>query len=227
MKIAFITSAYRTVFFYAIAEKLEILGHKVYWISPNRRWAKWLIDHNVPKEQILDITRYGNHWTSNQELSTDEFSDLLNLEQCSKWNINNLIMMDPLLSRRKYNYSLKYLAVCQKHIGEFLLSNEIKMVFGERAWAIELVTDQLCQKLGILYLLPDYARVLNGRFVFLDGPIRNQMTGINNTANKDFRRAETIINSFRKNKPSPSYMRASTSVLKCNKQRLFYFYCPT
>ncbi len=221
MKVAFITSAYRTVFFWSLAKHIENAGHKVFWISPNRRWARWLVNQNVSEEQILDITRYGHDWTAGSMRSITDRQELSNLEGCTHWNINNLIMMDPLLSRRKYSHSLQYLSSCYNRISKFLLSAKIAIVFGERAWALELITDQICQKHGISFLLPDYSRIPNNRFLFFSGPIRNQIVPIREITDKDLIDAESLVKDFRNNTPRPDYMLINKAVLQFNKQRLY------
>ena len=62
MRIAFIVSAYRTILFHAVGQRLERAGHEVYWLSPNKRWARWLGAHGHPAERVFDLTEHAPEW---------------------------------------------------------------------------------------------------------------------------------------------------------------------
>ena len=96
MRIAFIPSAYRTVFFREVGERLEADGHQVYWLSPNRRWARWLHGQGTPSERILDITQWGTSWSRPEDRALE--SGLVDeLEARGTLTLNNIILMDPFL----------------------------------------------------------------------------------------------------------------------------------
>src|SRR5687768_16437630 len=109
MNIAIIPTAYRTIFFHAVAARLEGNGHRVFWLSPNGRWARWLYRNGVRAEQVLEITRDGDAWAGVGEPTSDELTRLGRLEASARLTINDIILMDPLLRRRPRARALRYL----------------------------------------------------------------------------------------------------------------------
>ncbi|GGK34155.1 hypothetical protein GCM10010965_28840 [Caldalkalibacillus thermarum] len=207
MNIGFIVSNNKTIFFYQVAKKLESYGYKTWWLSPNKYWAKWLQDHGVPKERILDITDFGQEWESKYKLGLNERDshDLHELEKDYTLNINNLILMDRLLSRKEYEYALSYLLVCNKYIEKFLLENNIQVVFYEATWAIELLTVMICNKIGIIACSPHTVRIPDGRFAFFDGYLQSEIIHIRNPDDKDRVQAKKYYKEFLNKKPKPKY----------------------
>ena len=86
MRVAFVITAYRTIYFHALAGHLERAGHEVFWLSPNRRWARWLIDHGVPPARVFDATVHAREWAAGVDLSAAEREALGELERASGAN---------------------------------------------------------------------------------------------------------------------------------------------
>src|SRR5690348_15512541 len=127
MRIAFIPSAYRTLVAHELAIRLERAGHTVFWICPNRRWTRWLVDRGVPEAKVLDITRHADEWLHTGATDADR-AELNQLERKSRWYIYDIITSDHLIARRSTDYAIRYLAVCARHIRKFIEDNAINMV---------------------------------------------------------------------------------------------------
>ena len=111
MNIAIIPTAYRTIFFHAVACRLELNGHRVFWLSPNGRWACWLYRQGVPKERVLVVTSQDEMAARAAQPSADEISSLQKLEASASLTINNILVMDSLLGAVPRGRALKYLAI--------------------------------------------------------------------------------------------------------------------
>ena len=161
MRIAFIPTAYRTPFFHGVAERLAARGHEPFWLSPNRRWARWLRRAGTASDRVFDLTSWAPEW-SERTATSDDLAELSRLETSGDLGLLNLILMNPLLRRRPTPRALRYLAVARRSVAGFLESHGIEVVFGEQTWAFELLVGQVCRSLGIPHLMPHTVRIPGG-----------------------------------------------------------------
>jgi hypothetical protein len=220
MRIAFIISAYRTIFFSKLAPLLEREGHEVYWISPNRRWADYLRAQGIPEERIFDATAHGPEWRRAPAPTPDDRALLAQCEKKSGWMLYDLIQMDELLRRRPTPYALRYLAVCARHVIEFLQTRRVQVVSGEQTWAFELMLGQVCALLEVPFWRPISIRVPLDRFVFCTNRLEKDFIYFREPTDADRELARQAIDSVR-NRPRDSYASiASLQVFKPHWQRL-------
>ncbi len=220
MRLAFIPSAYRTIFFHSLGQRLEKAGHDVFWLSPNRRWSLWLYKRGVARDRVLDITKCGPEWQCSAEPSADDLTLLQSLEQANGWSIYDLILMDELLRRRPTAYALKYLAVCARELDVFLQQHGIEIVFAEQTWAFELLTGQVCGRLRIPFLRPVSVRIPDDRFVFFASRCETSMLRFGQPTDQDRAWASRFVESYRGRPIPPSYMRINRSVLRFDSARI-------
>ena len=220
MNIAIIPTAYRTIFFHALGRRLERLGHRVFWLSPNRRWARWLYRQGVARERLLEATSEGEAWTGNAEPSADELARLRRLEAAARLTMNDIILMDPLLVRRPRDRALKYLATCDRLVRDFLSQNHIEVVFGEQTWAIELLIGQICHERGTPHLVPHTVRIPDPRFGFFNGHTEAELVHIREVTAQDRSDARGSLEAFRARRPRPEYTRVNRSVLRPSWERI-------
>jgi hypothetical protein len=220
VNLAIIPTAYRTIFFHALARRLELHGHRVTWLSPNGRWARWLYQQGVARERVLEATREGEAWGRGAAPSREELARLRELEAAAQLTMNDIIMMDPLLMRRPRERALKYLATCERLVREFLTRNDVEIVLGEQTWAFELLVGQLCRERGVPHLVPHTVRIPDPRFAFFDGSTEAELLKIRDVIPEDRIQAEASLNAFRKRRPRPEYTRVNRSVLRLSGERL-------
>ncbi|MEN8375016.1 MAG: hypothetical protein ABFS34_06150 [Gemmatimonadota bacterium] len=220
MNVAFLPSAYRTIFFGGVAERLEVSGHKVFWISPNLRWARWLRQSGVQPDRILDLAHYGPEW-SRQSDSVDAEVILAGLERDGRLTANDILLMDKFLhGRRDRSYALRYLAVCAERIRHFVTAHGVGAVFGEQTWAFELVSGQVCRGLGIPVLNPMTVRIPFDRFAFFRGHQVDQMLRLGTSTAADEHAAAELVSQYRERRPQPSGLFGNREVLEFNAGRL-------
>lgn len=219
MRVAFIPSAYRTVFHHALGERLGADGHEVYWLSPNRRWAQWLVRRGVSEARILDITRWASDWRDGENPTPEQLRRLREVDAAGALRIRDIILMDPLLGRPG-RHALKYLAVCALRIRDFLSEREIGIVLAEQTWAFELLAGQVCRELGIPYHAPHTVRFPDSRFGFFDGHLEATLIGVREVSGADRRAAAEHLLRFRESYSQPDYMRVNRSVLRADGGRI-------
>ncbi|HUO87267.1 MAG TPA: hypothetical protein VM617_07735 [Thermoanaerobaculia bacterium] len=190
------------------------------WLSPNRRWARWLAGRGVPAERILEVTRWADEWRGGGGPDEAMRRRLLAVEAASGRSVRNVLLMDPLLRRRPEGDALRYLAVCARRIDEYLADRRIEAVFGEQTWAFELLVGQLCRARGIPHLLPHTVRVPDGRFAFFDPYRELAPVRVREVHEADRRAARETLATFREHRPRPAYMAVDRAVLRLDPRRL-------
>jgi hypothetical protein len=220
MRLAFIPSAYRTIFAHALAGELEKAGHDIYWVSPNRRWANWLRKRDIRGERILDITDFGPEWRHNPEPTPQDIIELRGLEQTSGWSIYDLILMDDLLSRRPTPYAVRYLAVCARRVRDFMQKHGIQAVSGELTWAFELIVGQVCCSLGVPFLRPTPVRIPDSRFAFFSSHLEKDILRFRGPTDDERHHAREILLEYRRRLAPPAYMSMNWSVLRLQWSRI-------
>ena len=220
MRLAFIPSAYRTPFALELSHRLERAGHEVFWICPNRRWTRWLVDRGVPSAKILDITQYADEWTGANADSSAARAELHQIERKSRWRIYDLISSDALLVRRDTDYAIRYLAACARHIRQFILSNGLKMLSGELTWAFEQIAGQVCIDLNIPFTRPVDIRIPNDRTAFFTSRYETDIVELRAVTDADVTAAREFLTTYRSRPRKPGYANINFSSLQANSGRL-------
>ncbi|HSM37517.1 MAG TPA: hypothetical protein VK837_14030 [Longimicrobiales bacterium] len=221
MRVAFISSAYRTVFFHGLEADLRALGHEVLWICPGERWAAWLSRQGVAESRILSIAAHGTSWGSGTGPTADDLSRLARLEREGSLSINDLLEMDTLLKRRRRRaYSLRYFAVCAALIERFLTENRIQAIFAEQTWGVELLAGLVAEDIGLPFLKPHTVRFPRGRFGFFPGYSEATLDRGREPDEGDKEVAEEMLSAFVERKPQPDYVATDREVLRLRPERL-------
>jgi hypothetical protein len=220
MRIAFIPSAYRTPFAHELAVRLERAGHAVYWLCPNHRWTRWLVDHGVPPAKILDITVYADEWVGDAGDTTAARAELRQLERRSRRHIYDLITSDHFLARRDTEYAIRYLAVCAQHIRKFIQDNALHTVSGELTWAFEQIAGQVCIDLGLPFVRPVDVRIPNDRTAFFRSRLETDIVELRQPIDSDVTAAREFLESYRTRPRKPGYMNINYSSLQADAERI-------
>jgi hypothetical protein len=221
MRIAFISSAYRTVFFHGLEEPLAERGHEVYWICPGERWARWLRVREVPDDRILSLASRGEAWGTRPEPTAEDLARLGRLERGGDLSFNDLLQMDTLLmERRGRDYALRYFAVSAEAIEAFLTRNRVEAIFAEQTWGIELLTGLVAVALEVPFLKPHTVRFPHGRFALFPGHLEETVERLRPTTIDDRAAAERELRTFLGRTPQPDYVATDREVLRLNLGRL-------
>ncbi len=204
MRIAFIANHERTRGCHMIGEELEKLGHEIYWITPNRYWQKWLRARHVAPERILTISDYYQAWETSRPLTEQEVQDLRTAEQAGNYRMHSVIMADRHLRRRDPDYAMRYLAVVQARVRDFVQNNQLDMVSGEATWALELVTILTCQALGVVWAFANTIRMPSANLAFYPSHQMDSIYPIGQVDEACRQQARDMLVHYR-NKPEAPY----------------------
>ncbi len=203
-RIAFLANYEKTICFHGVATRLAALGHDVSWISPSRRWARWLVEQGAPPEADLDVSRWGPEW-SRGDLGEGGLALLAELEEKTGIAINDVILMDRVLRDRAHGVAQAHLAVAAREIGRFLDSRAVGVVFSEQTFGIELVTAMVCRAAGRTVLAPHLVRIPAGRSVLFPAPMQETIVPLRDVSAGDRDEARDFLAAFRRDRPRPEY----------------------
>lgn len=211
MRIVFFANHFITEFFHAVALRLQKRGHEIFWITSGNIWANWLRHHGVANSNLLDLSAFGPQWAKKKSLAPEDELELRRLEGESGLTINNLIMMDRLLSAKPHAYARSCLAVAGREIRRFLLEKQTEVLFSEATWALELLAISICRQLGGRNYCPATVRIPSGRFGFFEGYTQSSLVYLREPNDADIKEAEKFYDYFLDRSPRPSYMRVSAA----------------
>jgi len=205
MKVAFFANDLKTELFHAVAVQLEKLGHDIFWISTSNTWSKWLRNHGVPESNLLDLTEFGPEWTSKKSLSSEEELELHRLEAKSEVTINNLILMDRLSMSKPYPIIRACLYVAAREFRRFMIENQIKTLFSEATWALELLAILICRDIGGHCYCPGTVRIPSNRFCFFEGYMQSLIALIREPDERHMEKAREFLDYYLNNNIKPYY----------------------
>src|SRR5689334_3909398 len=106
------------MFMARLAPHLERAGHEFFWISPSRRWSRWLqLECGVDSVRILTLADMEAEWAAPR---ADSVLSLLDLEGPHRMTIAGLVAMCRALRDIPPQTAYGYLATCRKYIEPFL-----------------------------------------------------------------------------------------------------------
>ena len=152
-----------TICFTALFDLTELYLHlaarmtaeyRVVWICPRDREFHRLIDFGIEKSDILLLTEVGLVETNGIEAAEGKFT------------IAQMYKADRFISNLPFSRAREIMLRVQNSVEDFLINNRVRVVFGEPVNATDMVTVNVCAKLGLTYIYPQTARIPSGKFVF-------------------------------------------------------------
>lgn len=211
MNICFLANKHLTRAYLALSEKISKDGHTIFWISPSRRWANWLIEQGVRPDRCLILPEFQSRW---QSMPADQVCSILTaLEQPDLPTIANILQMDRVLRQKSTGLALAYLATIAEAIGQFIQTNDIRCCFGESTWAWELVAWLACRRLGRKCLNFTMVRIPADRWGFFE-PINHSILAWRPPQTADIEWATGFLAEWRNRPSRPSWFGSGPSALR-------------
>ncbi|MDB4762672.1 hypothetical protein OAG38_02925 [Akkermansiaceae bacterium] len=200
-------------YFIPLAESLISNGHEVYWITSKRSCLKKL-SKIFKKNNILYLNASKSHASSN-----DIDTGLINeIENSSGLNLNNIILMDRILSIRKPEQSKIFLLNAVGKIEKFLSDENIQITLNWRDTAIQVATTMVSHHLNIKNIIPTRIRMPDGYYGFTTQIETDSFVKIETCALNEARRwATKFFQEFNKCKQIPGLkfsMKSGFDILK-------------
>ena len=203
MSICFVSNKHFTIALSATARRLAARGERIVWLSPSKRWARWLEREGWNPESILDVSDFGHEWRDPPpvEQSREALGDL---ETAPYPTIANVVRMCRSLRDQPPARALAYLAACRRRVEPFLRAHAVEIVFGEATWGFEMLVWLTSRRLGIPMLCPSTTRIPGDRFFFPDA-LHSALVPFRESSDDDRAWADGYLDVWRNRPVQPAY----------------------
>ncbi|NBW34966.1 MAG: hypothetical protein EBR30_08100 [Cytophagia bacterium] len=171
--ICFVANFHKTVLFHKLATELSTYAN-VFWIVSKKDQCKFLVD-TYGADRVLNINRSN---IQKVQPIVDDF------------RLHELVYGDRVF-KYEFENGLKFLQNIQYPLYDFFRSNRIRFIFGEIAWAHEVLIQRIAKKrveLNCTYFQFNVIRMPSRRFAFFRGETEFDMVEFEGAPN-----AEQII----------------------------------
>jgi len=197
---------YPAVYFRHFAQSLQDDGFEVYWICGLRADALTLVQAGVPSSRVLDV----NEGFAPGHMSLQQArQDAHHWESNGEPRVNDLILMDRLLSLKPTDFSLKYMAHLGSVVNAFLMRNRIGLASSWRDTALQLMTMLVCKRSGVPFVVPTRARIPQELYMFGTAHHTAEVLQIREVAAEDRAWAQAFLDEFRGRGVKPALKRAA------------------
>lgn len=201
---------YPAVYFLPFAKRLEADGFTVYWICGLTSDARYLHTHGFGTDRVLDVNA-GFHASSRSNL--EQRTKLAEIESAEGPLINDLIMMDRILSKKTGEFAYGYLAHLQTVIEPFLSKNRIELATSWRDTALQLLGMLICRKQGVPWVVPTRIRIPQEMYGFCSMHHTQSFIRLRDVTAADREWAASFLKEFRERKHQPALKKAARGYL--------------
>jgi len=200
MNICFVACFNKTIFFNKIAEELKRDRVNVFWISVSKKWTNYLVENGTNPKNILQL--------QNGEAYTFDIGKvnktIESIENQSIHTFKQVYYMDRVLKEEQWSdVSILFSYIVAK-VEDFLISNNIEVVFGETTAAHEVLISMLSNTIGKQYLKPHTIRMPDDRFVFFQGHLEDEIFKLKSD-DFTFEESSVCLLNYKEKKPKPYY----------------------
>ena len=203
MRICFLANFGKTIFFQAIARSLETLGAEICWITPSRKWARFLRDEGVSEHAILDLSALSD-CRPEPPAETNPFAPTP-VELSEDMTLANMVLIDRALRGIQPARAIAYLALVDRACARFFEHHRPELVLGEQSWGWELVAGARARGMGIGQYCFSSARMPSERVAFWEGYREERLTPLRPVENADRIEAVRLLAAFRAQPAKPAY----------------------
>jgi Capsule polysaccharide biosynthesis protein len=199
---------YPAEYFLPFASALEDAGFEVFWVCALKADAKYLISHGIPVARILDVNysfRPGSHPLAQCR------------EELAQWEneidpkVNDIILMDRLISKKDWHFSIEYLHHVGTSISAFLMSNRVSLVTSWRDTAIQLIAMLVARKQGIPFVIPTRLRIPQEVYGFCTAHHTESFLSIRESTEDDAAWSENVLAAFEALTLKPAFKKSARS----------------
>ena len=166
MRIAFLLRDHYVPFYLEISRGLEKRGISTHWITNNRGWRRYMLDHGIHEDRLTFIPTCLDGNPDSEGLKV--LQDLE--ERFPEFTVSKWILSDRALCGIPYERAKAMLGAFAAQVRRALITNGVDAVVGELTFSIELLAYYLARELGITFLYPDSVKIPSDRFAFFETP---------------------------------------------------------
>ena len=195
-----------TQVFFEIGESLRKRGHNVCWITTNELWTRWLRDHGVAADDILELVYDRSHFVTADEKERLA-SQIVAAEAVADLTVNQSLLMDRFVIYKNKPDINEYMLLYYRDIKRFLQSKQIDLVFAEPTNTNELMAYIVCCELGLPFVSACDMRHPSGRLIFCRGYDQHTLVERNPGGTPDVELGRRCIGDFESHREQPIYFR--------------------
>ena len=201
---------YPAEYFLPFATSLEQTGFEVFWVCALKADAKYLLRNGVPASRILDV----NHKFQPGSRSLAECREgLARFENDVDPKVNDIILMDRLISKKDWHFSIEYLHHVATKIAGLLSSNGISLVSSWRDTAIQLMAMLVARRLGIPIVIPTRIRIPQDVYGFCTAHHTESFISLREPSADDFAWAENFLEAFETQAVRPALKKSTRNFI--------------
>jgi hypothetical protein len=207
MRIRIALIGYPAEYFLPFSRALQEVGFEVFWVCALTADAQYLHSQDVPKSSICDINE-GFRLTGRHQ----ECRDLLaSLENETDPKINDIILMDRLLNRKDWRFSVELLHHVATEVSEFIERNELQIISSWRDTAIHMTSMLVARRHAIPFIVPTRIRIPQEMYGFCSAQHTDSFITMRPTTQEDEAWAENFLAAFERGDLKPALKKSSRS----------------
>ena len=201
---------YPAEYFLPFATNLEQAGFEVFWVCALRSDVKCLLRSGVLTSHILDI----HHKFHPGHRSLVECRDeLVRFENDVDPKVNDIILMDRLVCKKDWRFSIEFLHHVATSISGFLSSNGISLVSSWRDTAVQLMAMLVARHLGIPFVIPTRMRIPQEVYGFCTAHHTESFLSLREPSADDVAWAEDILHAFESRDLRPALKKSTRNFI--------------
>lgn len=200
---------YPTEYFLPFARALQDAGFEVFWVCALSADARYLHNEGIPKNSILDIND-GFHFTGRYQECRDA---LASFENKTDPKINDIILMDRLLNRKDWRFSVELLHHVATEVSAFIERNGLQIMSSWRDTAIQMAAMLVAHRHKIPFIVPTRIRIPQEMYGFCTAHHTDSFVTLRPTTQEDHAWAETFLAAFERRDLKPALKKSSRSFL--------------
>lgn len=207
MRVRIALIGYPTEYFLPFSRALQEVGFEVFWVCALTADAQYLLSQGVPKSSIFDINE-GFRLTGRHQ----ECRDLLaSFENETDPKINDIILMDRLLNRKDWRFSVELLNHVATGVSEFIERNQLQIMSSWRDTAIQMTSMLVARRHAIPFIVPTRIRIPQQMYGFCTAHHTDSFVILRPTTQEDHDWAENFLVAFERKDLKPALKKSSRS----------------
>ena len=205
MKYRMALVCYPAEYFYDFGCTLEKNGFEIFWICALNADNKFLLSRGVSSRKIINIHE-GFNVESDFDLCRHELDAY---ESKSDIKFSDIIMMDRLLSKKDWKFSVRFISHIAEKINKFLKNNNIQMLSSWRDTAPQLTAMMVAKSLSIPFVIPTRIRLPQEVYGFCTEHHTDSFIRVRDVASEDYDWAEDFLTAFESKAIAPALKKST------------------
>jgi hypothetical protein len=209
MSVRIVLIGYPTEYFLQFARALQEAGFDVFWVCALTADARYLHNHGVPRNRILDINE-GFRFIGRHQECRDA---LIAFENETDPKINDIILMDRLLNQKDWRFSIELLHHVATEVSSFIERNGLQIMSSWRDTAIQMTAMLVAHHHAIPFIVPTRIRIPQEMYGFCTAHHTDSFVSIRPTTQEDYEWAEAFVTAFEGKDLKPALKKSSRSLV--------------